>query len=100
MTADLFRALEDVCAAGADRLLTSGGEQTCLQGVGTIAQLVRLGRDRITILAGGGIGLDNASQIIERTGGRRFTWIGQSRGQPHALPQSTRESGKGPGTRI
>ena len=68
MTADLFRALEDVCAAGADRLLTSGGEQTCLQGVETIAQLVRLGRDRITILAGGGIGLDNASQIIERTG--------------------------------
>jgi len=68
MSADLLRALEDVCATGADRLLTSGGEQTCSQGVGTIAQLVRLGRDRIKILAGGGIGLDNAAQIIERTG--------------------------------
>lgn len=68
MSADLFRALEDVCATGADRLLTSGGEQNCLQGVETIAQLVSLGRDRITILAGGGIGLDNAAQIIERTG--------------------------------
>jgi copper homeostasis protein len=68
MSADLLRALEDVCATGADRLLTSGGEQTCLQGVEAIAQLVRLGGDRITILAGGGIGLDNAAQIIERTG--------------------------------
>ena len=67
MSADLFRALEDVCATGADRLLTSGGEQTCLQGIGTIAQLVRLGRNRITIMAGGGIGLDNAAHIIERT---------------------------------
>ena len=67
MSADLFRALEDVCATGADRLLTSGGEQTCLQGIGTIAQLVRLGRNRITIMAGGGIGLDNAAHIIECT---------------------------------
>jgi copper homeostasis protein len=68
MSADLLRALEDVCATGADRLLTSGGEQTCLQGVKAIAQLVRLGGDRITILAGGGIGLNNAAQIIESTG--------------------------------
>ncbi len=68
MSADLLRALEDVCATGADRLLTSGGEPTCLHGVTTIARLVTLGGDRITIMAGGGIGLDNAAQIIERTG--------------------------------
>src|SRR5208283_2290895 len=36
MSADLFRALEDVCASGADRLLTSGGEQECLQGADTV----------------------------------------------------------------
>jgi copper homeostasis protein len=67
MSADLIRSLEDVCATGADRLLTSGGEQTCVQGVETIAQMVRLARNRITIMAGGGIGVDNAAHIIERT---------------------------------
>ncbi len=67
MSADLFQSLEDVCSAGARRLLTSGGEQTCSQGIDTIAQLVKLAGNRITIMAGGGIGLDNAAHIIERT---------------------------------
>jgi len=68
MTADLIRALDDVCSTGADRLLTSGGEQSCLQGVDTLAQLVKAARGRITIMAGGGIGHNNATTIIERTG--------------------------------
>ena len=67
MSADLLQSLEDVCSTGARRLLTSGGEQTCSQGVKTIAQLVKLAGNRITIMAGGGIGLDNAAKILERT---------------------------------
>jgi len=67
MSADLFRALEDVCSTGADRLLTSGGEQTCLQGVDAIARLAKAARGRITIMAGGGIGHNDATTIIERT---------------------------------
>ncbi len=68
VSADLFLALEAVCATGANRLLTSGGEQECLQGVDTIAQLVKASHGRITIMAGGRIGLNNAVTIIERTG--------------------------------
>lgn len=68
MSANLLQALEDVCASGADRLLTSGGEQECLLGVTTVARLVRAARARITIMAGGRIGIDNAATIIERTG--------------------------------
>jgi copper homeostasis protein len=72
MSADLFQALEDVCATGADRLLTSGGEQKCLQGAETIAQLARAGGSRIAIMAGGGIGHHDAAAIIERTGVREI----------------------------
>lgn len=68
MSADLFRALEDICATGADRILTSGGEQTCLQGVDTIARLVKAAGSRVTIMAGGRIGLHDAATIVERTG--------------------------------
>jgi len=68
MSADLFRALEDVCATGADRLLTSGGEQECLQGLDTVARLVRAARGRITIMAGGRIGTHDARTVIEETG--------------------------------
>ncbi len=68
MSEELLRALEDVCATGADRLLTSGGEQECLQGVGTVARLVQAARGRIKIMAGGRIGIENARTIIDRTG--------------------------------
>jgi len=68
VSANLLEAFEDVCATGADRLLTSGGEQECLHGVDTVARLVHDSRGRITIMAGGRIGTKNASKIIERTG--------------------------------
>lgn len=70
MAADLFRALEDICSTGADRILTSGGESTALRGVDRIARLVREARDRIVIMAGGGINGGNAASIIEQTGVR------------------------------
>ena len=72
MSADLFRALEDVCSTGADRLLTSGGEQKCLQGTETIARLAQAARGRIIIMAGGGIGHRDAASIIKRTGVREI----------------------------
>lgn len=72
MTADLFRALEDVCAAGADRILTSGGEQTCWQGVKTVARLVLAAGDRIVVMAGSGIKPGNVRRILEQTGAREI----------------------------
>jgi copper homeostasis protein len=72
MSADLFRSLDDVCATGADRLLTSGGEQKCLHGAETVARLAKSARGRITIMAGGGIGQHDAATIIERTGVREI----------------------------
>jgi copper homeostasis protein len=72
MTADLFQALEDVCAAGVHRLLTSGGEQTSLQGQATIAQLVRRARGRVIVMPGSGIKPENARSLVEQTGAREI----------------------------
>ena len=68
MTADLFRALDDVCAAGADRVLSSGGEPTALQGRETILQLIQRAHGRIVIMPGSGIKPDNARDLVAHTG--------------------------------
>jgi copper homeostasis protein len=72
MAADLSRALEDVCEAGVSRLLTSGGEQTSLQGQGAIAELVKQAQGRIIVMAGSGIRPENARGIVEATGVREI----------------------------
>ena len=72
ISADLFRALEDVCKTGADKILTSGGGQTACAAIPKIAALVQAARGRISIMACGGIRADNAAAIIEQTGVREI----------------------------
>jgi len=68
MSSNLLSALESVCQTGADRILTSGGEQTCFEGIDAIASLVKSAQGRVAIMAGGGIGPKDAPVIVERTG--------------------------------
>jgi len=68
MTSDLLRAFDDLCRTGVDRLLTSGGEATCLQGQKAIRQLVNQSRGRIIVMPGSGIRSNNARTLIEQTG--------------------------------
>jgi copper homeostasis protein len=72
MARDLFRALEDTCGAGADRILTSGGEATAAEGVEVIKRLVKVAGDRIGIMAGSGINPGNAGMLVRQTGVREI----------------------------
>jgi copper homeostasis protein len=72
MSADLFRALEDVCAAGADRILTSGGQQASVLGRDVIARLVAAASDKVIIMPGSGINEHNAAGLIQETGVREI----------------------------
>lgn len=63
-------ALEQLIDLGVTRVLTSGGAPTALEGAEVIAALVNQARDRITVVAGGGIREHNVSDVIARAGVR------------------------------
>jgi copper homeostasis protein len=61
-------ALQELLSLGVNRLLTSGQESTCLDGIGLIAQLQKLAAGRIIVMPGGGINPANAARIVAATG--------------------------------
>jgi copper homeostasis protein len=71
-TPSLEQALEDVVAAGCDRVLTSGGWSDAMQGAGVLARLVAQAGDRVEIAVGGGLRLANAAELALRTGASSF----------------------------
>ena len=68
VTRDLDRALEDVIAAGADIVLTSGGAERITDGIETVSRLVERAGSRIEIMGGSGVRVQNAAALCETTG--------------------------------
>ena len=68
LCADLDRALEDVIACGAERVLTAGGKANAMEGAAALALLKRIASGRISIMAGGGIRAANVRSIVSKTG--------------------------------
>ena len=67
-TNDLRIALEDVIGLGCDRILTSGGYPSAIQGKDVLKELVDLSGDRIIIMAGAGVKEDNVADLVKYTG--------------------------------
>lgn len=72
MTKDQDAALEAIIYAGCDRILTSGGQQTAPLGIERLAELVKKAGDRISIMPGSGVNLDNIKNIAENTGAKEI----------------------------
>lgn len=72
MTRDLGEALETLVGLGVDRVLTSGGEATVIEGVDAIAALVRQAGDRIVVMPGGGIRERNVEKVVALTGAKEI----------------------------
>jgi copper homeostasis protein len=72
MTRNLQKSLDTLITCGADRVLTSGGEQSALKGAETIKQLTAAAGNRISVMAGGGIRAENVRQILTISGVREI----------------------------
>jgi len=84
--ADLRQALEDVIQSGAERILTSGGAKSALEGAAVLAKLVEAAGQRIVIVPGARISAANICQIAQRTKAREF-----HSGLSTALPYGSNE---------
>lgn len=67
-TADLPLTLEQLADCGVDRVLTSGGAATALEGSLVLRRLKEQSRGRIQVLAAGGIRSANVRQVLELSG--------------------------------
>ncbi len=77
VASDPFEALEAVIATGAERILTSGQQNTALLGKELIHQLVEKAQGRIEIMAGSGVNADNAV-LLAKTGVSALHLTGKS----------------------
>jgi copper homeostasis protein len=67
-SSDLFQAMETIIDLGCERILTSGGYNTAVEGAGVIRQLIEKAGGRIVIMPGAGITPGNAAALIRNTG--------------------------------
>jgi len=65
---DPFKALEDVIGTGCNRLLTSGQEASAPEGAALIRKLREAAQQRLVIMPGAGVRLNNIAQLVSETG--------------------------------
>jgi copper homeostasis protein len=68
VTRDLDAALEDIIAASADIVLTSGGAERITEGIDAVMRLVERAGSRIEVMGGAGVRVQNAAALCEATG--------------------------------
>ncbi len=67
-----FEALESLIQLGCQRILTSGQQPAAPDGATLIAELIKAANDRIIIMPGSGVRVDNIRELAEKTGATEF----------------------------
>ncbi len=67
MCVDLNQALEDIIEIGCERILTSGGKSTAIEGANTITHLIERAAGRIIIMPGSGVDETTVADLIHFT---------------------------------
>lgn len=71
-TPDPFQALEDIIAAGCERILTSGQKSGAPEAGELLGKLVKQAGDRIVIMPGAGIRASNIKKLMEESGAKEY----------------------------
>jgi copper homeostasis protein len=71
-TPDPFAALEEIIAAGCERILSSGQRPTATEGAALLRELVGKADDRILIMPGSGVRASNIDELVRSTGASEF----------------------------
>ncbi|WP_026462522.1 copper homeostasis protein CutC [Adhaeribacter aquaticus] len=69
---NLEKALEAIISLGCERVLTSGGEAYAAQGLSKIEALVKRAKDRLVVMPGSGINVNNLADIVLQSGATEF----------------------------
>lgn len=88
--ADPLAALDDLATLRVQRVLTSGGGRTAMEGIEQLSVMIKRARNRITIVAAGGIRANNVRDVIERTGVREVHARFESESQMRQLVEAAR----------
>lgn len=67
MCIDMNKALEEIIEMGCERILTSGGRSTAIEGANVIAHLVERAAGRIIIMPGSGVSETTVADIVHFT---------------------------------
>ncbi len=65
---DFNDAIDMAAELGFERILTSGGARSAMDGIDTLAAIVAHADSRLSIMPGSGVNTDNAGALIERLG--------------------------------
>jgi copper homeostasis protein len=68
MCEDLFKSMEDIIELGCERILTSGGKSTAMEGAYNVARLISKAAGRIIIMPGSGVSETNVADLVRFTG--------------------------------
>ena len=72
MCKDPYNALEELIEVGVDRILTSGQKNMAPEGIDLIADLVKKAGDRVIIMPGAGLEVENAAEFHAKVGAKEY----------------------------
>jgi copper homeostasis protein len=72
MCKDPYVALEELIEIGVDRILTSGQKNMAPEGIDLIADLVKKAGDRVIIMPGAGLEVENIAEFHAKVGAKEY----------------------------